>query len=121
MKNKIINFLFKKRIKILKSKKGFSLLEVLVAVGIIGIISAIALPRFQDYNESSALTATNTSANNIAKAYTLCQATKTTCSSLDDISINCPICDATKSKFYDNTAPAADFFLCTDGKKSRWE
>ena len=46
MKNTIKNFLLKKRIKILKSKKGFSLLEVLVAVGIIAIISAIAVPQY---------------------------------------------------------------------------
>ena len=46
MKNKLINFLFKKRIKILKSKKGFSLLEVLIAVGIIGVISAAAVCLF---------------------------------------------------------------------------
>ena len=39
----IKNFLFKKRIRILKSKKGFSLLEVLIAVGIIAIISGRSL------------------------------------------------------------------------------
>ena len=46
MTQKIKEFFTKKRCRRLLNNKGFSLLEVLVAVSIIGIISAIAIPQF---------------------------------------------------------------------------
>ena len=88
----IKNFLFKKRIKILKSKKGFSLLEVLIGVTIIGIISAIAVPRFKNYRDSAAFTATTTTGKNIAKAYNLCSATQSACTTLVHLKIACDNC-----------------------------
>ncbi len=88
----IKNFLFKKRIKILKSKKGFSLLEVLIGVTIIGIIAAIAVPRFANYRDSAALTAAATTGKNLAKAYNLCAATKSKCEDLSDLNIACDTC-----------------------------
>ena len=91
----IINFLFRKRfksLKILKSKKGFSLLEVLVGVTIIGIITAIAVPRFTNYRDTAALTAASSTGQNVAKAYNLCTATKSNCASLTDLNIACETC-----------------------------
>ena len=92
MKQTIKNFLFKKRIKILRSKKGFSLLEVLIGVAIIGIISAIAVPQFAEYRETAAVTSVNTTGDNIAKAFNLCSATKSSCATLTELKIRCDIC-----------------------------
>ena len=92
MKQMIKNFLFKKRIKILKSKKGFSLLEVLIGVAIIGIISAIAVPQFAEYRTTAAVTAVGSTGDNLAKAYNLCTATRTSCTTLDEIKMKCDIC-----------------------------
>ena len=60
----IKNFLLKKR-KIMKSKKGFSLMEVLVAVGIIAIISSIAVATFQGNKKQAAEVVATTSASNV--------------------------------------------------------
>ena len=83
---------FKKGIKVLKNKKGFSLLEVLIGVTIIGIVGAIALPRFANYQETAAVTAAVSTGKNVAKAYNLCTATKAVCGSMANLNISCETC-----------------------------
>ena len=36
---------------ILRNKKGFTLLEILVTVGIVGVLSAVAIPAYNQYKE----------------------------------------------------------------------
>ena len=120
MKQTIKNFLFKKRIKILKSKKGFSLLEVLIAVSIIGIISAIAIPQFNNNRKQAAQVAGEVSVSNILKAYHNCIALNTfaNCSSLASLNITCPDCTSStdnSSKFcahIEKTVGSDEFKAC---------
>ena len=66
MKTIIKNFLFKKRFKIMKNNKGFSLMEVMVAVGIIGVVSGAGIPIYKKYMTDAKRT---TSQNTLSQLY----------------------------------------------------
>ena len=123
MKQLIKDFLFKKRIKILRNKKGFSLLEVLIAVGIIAIISAIAVPQYTANRENAARVAGDTSITNIEKAYKHCIALNShgDCDSLSSLKVTCPDCndgrDSGGTKFcaqIQKTTGGKTFRACVD-------
>ena len=93
MINKVKKFLTERRCKkLLKNNRGFSLLEVLVAVAIIGIISGIAVPQFTKYRNNASKVATETSGKNIASAFRNCLGLNTLgeCDTLAKIGIDCP-------------------------------
>ena len=121
MNQRIKNFLFKKRIKILKNKRGFTLMEVLVAVSIIGIISAIAFPQFQDYRKQAGKTAGDTSINNIERAFQNCVVLKkvSDCQSLSGLGVACKGCKANVNGdnfcvHIERTAGGDKFRACVD-------
>ena len=136
MTQKIKDFFTRKRCKsVLKNNRGFSLLEVLAAVTIIGLLSAIAIPQFQDYKEGVAFTVASTSTSSIARAYNTCVAFKTfsDCNTLEKIKISCQggECSAkngtrTAAPFcaeYEKDISGTNFKLCVsidgDGQVSR--
>ncbi len=54
--------------KLMGNTKGFTLIEIMVVIGIIGILAGIAIPNFLHYRTKSFCSAAETDANNIAVA-----------------------------------------------------
>jgi prepilin-type N-terminal cleavage/methylation domain-containing protein len=52
----------------LTNKKGFTLIELMIVIAIIGILAAIAIPNFIEYRNKSYCSRAESDANNIAAA-----------------------------------------------------
>ncbi|WP_351189000.1 prepilin-type N-terminal cleavage/methylation domain-containing protein [Shewanella sp. TB4-MNA-CIBAN-0142] len=61
-----------KGINQIKNAKGFTLIELMIVVAIIGILAAIALPAYQDYTKKSRFAQVNTSADGMKTAVAVC-------------------------------------------------
>ena len=62
----MLSFWHKKR-KMLGNQRGFTLIELMIVVAIIGILAAVAIPAFMDYMKKSKTTEASLQLNKIAK------------------------------------------------------
>ena len=59
----------KEHMKQIKNKKGLSLIEILVVMGLVGILATIAIPAYDNYRDNANTTVLKSDAGNGYKAY----------------------------------------------------
>ena len=72
-----------------KNNKGFSLIEILVTVGLIGILVSVAVPSYRNYKKGTIKMATRAEVGNIQKAYGAKYAIDSSyCHNMNDVGID---------------------------------
>jgi type IV pilus assembly protein PilA len=76
---------------IIQKQKGFTLIELMIVVAIIGILASVALPAYQTYTKKAKFSEVVLAASSLKQAATLCiqvKASVTSCDEGGEIGVN---------------------------------
>ncbi|MDM4767055.1 prepilin-type N-terminal cleavage/methylation domain-containing protein [Pelomonas sp. SE-A7] len=76
-------------------QQGFTLIELMIVVAIIGILAAVAIPQYKDYTSKSKAASAVSSLNSIKTAVTICAQEKGTLAGCNDSTAGIPAWNAT--------------------------
>ena len=105
-------------LKKLQNKKGFTLIELMIVIAIIGILAAIAIPNFIAYRDKSYCASVEQDAGNIlaALACYFSEPENTQCTNLSSL-----INDSTCGFIVNNGPDNADLTQTGTGNQAWWE
>jgi type IV pilus assembly protein PilA len=94
--------------KMVKGKKGFTLIELMIVVAIVGILAAIAIPAYLDYTVKAKITEVTTAMDALAQAASEYHASAgyfpPNTSPYDDVNAFAAVADKYATWSYSNTA-----------------